>query len=163
MPGKGRQSWDGHKAVHQKMKASRNIKKYRLADLSVALPASEPTRKFTQCWRVRRSREGGNISSFCGTWRNWSNHRPSLPCDCGKRVVSCSSLQRRPFSKQLHVPIMTFLCPNLKRISGRCWAPNVQWYSFAKHIYQNKMHAERFSWEGCMSKGRHQISSVLRL
>ena len=43
-----------------------------------------------------------------------------------RQTRSCSRLQRRPFSKQLHVPIMTFLCPNPKRISGRCWAPNVQ-------------------------------------
>ena len=33
-------------------------------------------------------------------------------------------------------------------------------YSFRKNLYQNQMHAGRFSKEGCISKERHQMSSV---
>jgi hypothetical protein len=36
-------------------------------------------------------------------------------------------------------------------------------YSFRKNLYQNQMHAGRFSKEGCISKERHQMSSVFWL
>ena len=53
---------------------------------------------------------------------------------------------------------------NCKGMYRRCLlSPQRSNIALGKNLYQNQMHAGRFSKEGCIPKGRHQMSSVFWL